>query len=144
MLVRYSPFSSVNTFAPLFRELDSFFQGPWRDAPGIPDAVSPQTDVYESDEALELRVDLPGHDPKQIQVELHEDVLTVRSERKAEVAKGRALRGERSFGLYARSFVLPPTIDGSAPEARYDNGVLTITLAKKAEAQPRQIEVKVK
>jgi HSP20 family protein len=110
------------------------------------DALVPAADVEETDEAVTVRMDLPGHDPKNIHVDVENDVLTVRSERRSETTEkdGRVHRRERSYGLYARSFVLPAIVDASKAEARYENGVLTVTLPKHAEARPKRIAVKVR
>ncbi|HYO54274.1 Hsp20/alpha crystallin family protein, partial [Archangium sp.] len=86
----------------------------------------------------------PGHDPKSIEVKVENDTLTLKSERKVERSdKDGARRLERSFGVYARSFVLPRTVDASRVEARYENGVLTLTVPRREEARPRVVEVKV-
>src|SRR5687768_12088048 len=93
-------------------------------------AFAPAADIVETENELELKVDLPGHDPKSLQVKVDGDTLTISSERKAEKRERREhyLRTERSYGMFARSFVLPITVDGTRCEAQYDNGVLTITL----------------
>jgi HSP20 family protein len=104
----------------------------------------PPADIYETAEGITLHVDLPGHDPKSIEVKVENDTLSLKSERKVERSdKEGARRLERSFGVYARSFVLPRTVDASRVEARYDNGVLTLTLPRREEARPRVVEVKV-
>jgi len=101
-------------------------------------------DIVETENTIQVKVDLPGHSAKDIQVKLEGDTLTIQSERKQEKEeKGENyLRTERSYGLFNRSFVLPSSVDGSKPEARYLNGVLTVTLPKAEAAKPRVIEVK--
>jgi len=110
------------------------------------DALIPPADVAETADAITVRIDLPGHDARNIAVHVENDVLTVRSERKAETERKdeRMYRSERTYGLYARSFALPATVDAQKAEARYDNGVLTITLPKRAEARPKAIDIKVR
>jgi HSP20 family protein len=107
-------------------------------------SLNPPADIVETQGEIQVKVDLPGHTAKDIQVKLEGDTLTIHSERKTEgEQKGENyLRTERSFGVYSRSFVLPATIDGSKPEARYVDGVLTVTLPKSEAARPRVIEVK--
>ena len=107
-------------------------------------SLNPPADIVETQSEIQVKVDLPGHTAKDIQVKLEGDTLTIHSERKTESEqKGENyLRTERSFGVYSRTFVLPATIDGSKPEACYVDGVLTVTLPKSEAARPRVIEVK--
>jgi len=146
MLTRYNPFNGSRSLS-LFNDFDNLFRdlavsnGAFREA----QSLIPVADVFESADAVRVKVDLPGHDPKDIHVRLEGDVLTIESERKVEkeTQEGSYLRTERSYGKYSRSFVLPQTVDGSKPEARFDHGVLTVNLPKREEVKPRSIEVKV-
>lgn len=147
MLNRWNPFEMSNgavalgplmakEFDQLFREL-SVRQGNSRE-------LVPPADIFETAEGITLQVDLPGHDAKSIEVKVENDTLTLKSERKVERSdKDGARRLERSFGVYARSFVVPRTVDASRVEARYENGVLTLTLPRREESRPRVVEVKV-
>jgi HSP20 family protein len=149
MLVRWNPFNQTSSqLSPfgsalaLSKEFDNLFRdfasgGPWT-------SLTPPADIVETENAIEVKVDLPGHSAKDIQVKLEGDTLTIQSERKTEkeVKGENTLRTERSYGTFSRSFVLPSTVDGSKPEARYVNGVLTVTLPKVEAARPRVIEVK--
>ncbi|HEX4804184.1 MAG TPA: Hsp20/alpha crystallin family protein [Myxococcaceae bacterium] len=107
-------------------------------------SLNPAADIVETENTIQVKVDLPGHSAKDIQVKLEGDTLTIQSERKQEKEeKGEnQLRTERSYGLFSRSFVLPSSVDGSKPEARYLNGVLMVTLPKAEAAKARVIEVK--
>jgi len=154
MLAKWTPFSNdtqpTSALAPV---LDSFFKdpffselsftAPWRAVSAL---GMPQTDILETESELQLRVDLPGHDPKSIQVKLEGDTLTLQSERQAESQQkgSNYLRTERTFGAFARSFVLPSTVDGSKCQAAYEHGVLTLTMPKREEAKPRAIEIQVR
>jgi len=144
MLNRFNPFD-VSTGAvalgPLMaKEFDQLF----RELSPRQRELVPPADIYETAEGITLHVDLPGHDPKSIEVKVENDTLSLKSERKVERSdKEGARRLERSFGVYARSFVLPRTVDASRVEACYDNGVLTLTLPRREEARPRVVEVKV-
>ncbi len=135
----YAGVSLLNDFDSLFRDV-ALPSSSWRSAgTGFPAA-----DVFESENALEVKVDLPGHDPKAIDVRLEGDTLTIASARIEETPKeGRYLRKGRSDEDCKLSFVLPQTVNGASPEARFDAGVLTITLPKREESKPRSIEVKV-
>jgi HSP20 family protein len=103
----------------------------------------PAADVAESEAAFLVTIDLPGHDPKAIELQVENDVLTVKSERKwAEPAEGTSVhRAERAHGTFFRSFTLPKTVDAGKVEARYEAGVLAVTLPKREEARARTISV---
>jgi HSP20 family protein len=141
MLARLNP--------PLFDDLfrGAFFndfvlpRGSWKG----PTTFAPPADIVETQGAIEVTVDLPGHDPKSLEVKLENRVLTIQSERKQErrAEQDGVLRAERSFGQFARSFELPDTVDAAKVEAKLENGVLTVTLPKREETKPRSIAVKV-
>jgi HSP20 family protein len=144
---RWNPFEMSNgavALGPLMaREFDQLFREFGVRPSGSRELV-PAADIYETAEGITLLVDLPGHDPKAIEVKVENDTLTLKSERKVERSdKEGARRLERSFGVYARSFVLPRTVDASKVEARYENGVLTLTVPRREESRPRVVEVKV-
>ncbi|QRK12787.1 Hsp20/alpha crystallin family protein [Archangium violaceum] len=146
MLTRWNPFIEMSNGAVAlgpFKEFDQLFRELSVRQGGARELVPP-ADIYETAEGITLQVDLPGHDPKAIEVKVENDTLTLKSERKVERPdKDGARRLERSFGVYTRSFVLPRTVDTSRVEARYENGVLTLTLPRREEARPRVVEVKV-
>ncbi len=102
-------------------------------------------DVLENETAYTVMTVLPGINPDNIDVRLHENVLTISAElARPEVEEDtRVLLSERLYGKFSRSINLPNEVDGDAVEAAYDNGVLTLTLPKVEEAQPRQIPVRV-
>ncbi len=107
---------------------------------------SPAVDIFETENSLVLKADIPDVDLKDIEVRVENDTLTVKGERKFEHnenSKGYH-RIERSYGNFVRSFVLPETVDNEKVGAEYKNGVLTITLPKKEAAKPRQVKVEVK
>ncbi len=142
------PSSALTPFTPslgLGADFDNLFDdfASWGLTP-LASTLAPAADIVETEKDIQLKIDLPGHSVKDIQVELEGDTLTVKSERKSEKEeKGETyLRTERSYGTFSRSFVLPSSVDGSKPEARYVDGVLTITLPKRETARPRVIEVK--
>ncbi len=102
-------------------------------------------EVAETENEIQVIVDLPGCSPKSLDVKLEGDTLTVQAERKLTIAgKARTSTGDdREVSRYARSFVLPNTIDGSQCHADYEHGVLTVTLPKRQEAKPRTVDIKV-
>ena len=106
-------------------------------------AAPPPADVVETEEAIVVRLDLPGHKSDDIQLKVENDVLTVEAERKLAETNGETFhRSERVFGRSARSFALPAVVDTGRTEASYVDGVLEITLPKRPEAKPRTIPVK--
>ncbi len=101
-------------------------------------------DVFETPEAVEVHVDLPGYDPNAIEVQLSGDTLHIRAERRQAVDQNTAfIRSERPFGSMARSFALPKSVDGANCDASYAHGVLTVKIPKREEAKPRNVQVKV-
>lgn len=102
-------------------------------------------DVVETETGYEVKVDLPGHDPKSIQVQLERDTLTLTSERKAAPRKetDTLLRVERPHGIFRRTFTLPKNVDANGIEASFEHGVLSVLIPKKEEEKARTIEVKV-
>lgn len=106
----------------------------------------PVVDIIENDDAILLKADLPGIDPKDVDIQVESDTLTLRGERQQEkdVKEEDYRRIERSYGSFVRSFTLPNTVDTEKIQAEYRNGVLELTLPKRAEAKPKQIKVAVK
>lgn len=106
---------------------------------------TPAVDIFETENELLLKADLPGVDMKHIDIQLENGTLALRGERKYEneTKEGGFHRVERSYGSFARYFTLPETVDPEHVNADYKNGVLTVTLPKKEIAKPRQIKVQV-
>ena len=105
----------------------------------------PPVDVYEDEHAIQLKLEVPGIDEKDIDVRLENNLLTIRGERKFEKEQKEENfhRIERRYGSFTRSFTLPNSVNAEDVKADYDKGVLTIKLGKKAEAKPKQIKVEV-
>jgi HSP20 family protein len=158
MLAKWNPFnggiarsSSVPEFDDLFREADSLLRSSFFNDQALPSSwwtshhLGVAADVIETENEIQVKMDLPGHDPKSLQVRLEGDTLTIQSERKQQAQEpGQSfLRAERSHGVFARSFVLPGTVDAQKCEAKYESGVLTVTAPKREEAKPRTLTIKV-
>jgi HSP20 family protein len=105
---------------------------------------APVVDVEEEAGEVTLTVELPGIDPKMVDITYENDVLTIRGEKKGARAEGdtRYHVVERGFGAFARSFRMPKGLDETKIDAQFDNGVLTIRVPKAAVPQPRKIEIK--
>jgi HSP20 family protein len=132
MLVRWTPF---NEMARLQQDLDSLFGGSTAAQPERVNGFTPAVDVVEDDQKFELYADLPGVSQADLDIQVEKDVLTIKGERK--VGK----KGERVSGAFSRAFSLPKHVDVEKIAASLKDGVLTLTLPKRPEAQPRQIKV---
>ena len=108
-------------------------------------AWAPSVDIYETEHELVVKADLPEVDPKDLDIRVENNILTIRGERKFEkkVNEDNYLRVERSYGSFARSFTLANTVNSEAIKADYQNGVLTLSIPKREEAKPKQIKVNV-
>lgn len=106
---------------------------------------APSVDIYETENELVIKADLPEVSEKDIDVRIENNMLTIRGERKFEqkVKEENYLRVERSYGSFGRSFSLPATVNAEAIKAEYKNGVLTVAVPKRAEAKPKQVKVNV-
>ncbi|MGH7508921.1 MAG: Hsp20/alpha crystallin family protein [Gemmatimonadales bacterium] len=130
----------------LNRFLDDAFAGwPTPDQSSvITSAWFAPTDVSEDAEGIQIAMELPGVDPDDVGLSLENNVLTIRGEKKqrAEERNERVHRFERTYGTFERTFVLPNTLDPEGIDARYENGVLFVTVPKAERAKPREIPVK--
>ncbi len=108
-------------------------------------AWAPSVDIYETEHELVVKADLPEVDPKDLDIRVENNILTIRGERKfkKKVNEENYLRVERSYGSFARSFTLASTVNSEAIKADYQNGVLTLSIPKREEAKPKQIKVNV-
>jgi HSP20 family protein len=106
---------------------------------------APAVDIYETENELVVKADLPDVSEKELDVRVENNTLTIRGERKFEkkVNEENYLRVERTYGAFSRSFSLPNTVNNEAIAAEYKNGVLTVTLPKRAESKPKQVKVNV-
>jgi len=108
-------------------------------------SFAPPVDIYEDEHTIAVKMEVPGIDEKDIDVRIENTTLTVHGERKIEKEEKEEnfRRIERQYGSFTRSFTLPSSVDMGQVTANYDKGVLKISLAKKAEAKPKQIKVNV-
>ncbi len=106
--------------------------------------IMPSLDMAETNDALEIRMDIPGIEPKDIHIQVSDHVLTIDGHRKEErEEKGKTFhRMERRSGSFSRSLTLPCHVKDEAVEAEYKNGILTVRLPKAEEAKARNIPVK--
>ena len=104
---------------------------------------APSVDIYETENELVVKADVPDVDPKDIDVRVENQTLTIAGERKFEDTSNQKgyHRIERSYGNFVRSFAVPNAFDTDQINAAYKNGVLTVTLTKKEAAKPRQVKI---
>ena len=118
--------------------------------PVLPESIGwlPAMEIVEGEKELKLSAELPGLEEKNIDVTVDEGVLTIRGEKleekKEEKEDKKFYLYERSYGTFERSFALPTTIDAAKIEAKFEKGVLTVTMPKVAEAKPKALKVAVK
>ena len=144
MLSRYRDWSDIDRTFSMMDELRSRMNqlfnepGEYRAA-----AVFPRLNLFDTGSALLLKADVPGLSEKDVELTINQDVLTLSGERRADAPEGYSVhRQERTPIRFSRSFTLPCRINPENASASIKDGVLTVTLAKAAEAQPRQISVK--
>jgi len=144
-IVRWNPLHDMATNQErLSRILDGFYARPQEDF--ARSAWVPAVDIYSNgDHELVLKAELPDMKEEEIDLTVEDNTLTLRGERKfdAEVTEDQFHRIERSYGSFARTFALPPTVDAGKVSAQYKAGVLTVRLPRRAEAKPKQIKVEV-
>jgi len=140
-LSHFDPLANLRAFEDAFSRMltEPASNRPW----------APPVDIYETENELVLKADLPDVDLEDIDVRVENQTLTIAGERKFEAPQqdGDGNKGyhriERSYGNFVRSFGVPQTFDTEKIAAAFKNGVLTVTLPKKEAAKPRQIKVEV-
>jgi len=143
-IARWEPFRGVTTLQDQINRLfNETFERKGEES--SLSAWAPAVDIYETEQELVVKADLPDVDPKDLDIRVENNLLTIRGERKFEkkVSEENYLRVERSYGSFARSFTLANTVNSEAIKADYQNGVLTLTIPKREEAKPKQIKVNV-
>ena len=146
-LTRFVPFRSpFQDMSVLQNRLNSIFSDFNRT--GSEDELTtgsfiPPVDVYENQHKLVLKLEVPGIKQDDLQINLENQTLTIRGERKFESDEKEENfhRVERRYGSFVRSFTLPQTVDTNNVTANCDAGVLTIEMTKKAEAKPKQVKI---
>lgn len=145
-LVRWEPFRDLLTtqreFDRLFRETFSpiFGEGELSTR-----TWAPPVDICETDSNIVLNAELPGVDPKDVEIRVENNTLFLKGERRfeKETKEENYHRVERSYGSFSRSFSLPNSIEADKVAAEYKDGLLTLTLPKREEAKPKTIKIAV-
>jgi HSP20 family protein len=141
---RWAPFQQLSS---LREEIDRLFESPLMPVTGSQPFFGgwcPAIDLYEDKDSLTFRCELPGMKKEEIDISLHEGVLTVSGERKleAKLTNAETHRSERFAGRFQRSVTLPVSVDAEKIKATYKDGILSVTMPKAEEAKPKQIHVK--
>jgi HSP20 family protein len=143
-ITRWDPFHNLST---LQDQVNRLFEGsfPGRSDQSALTTWAPAVDIYETENELVLKADLPEVNEKDLDIRIESNILTIKGERNFEqkVKEDNYLRVERTYGSFSRSFSLPSTVDNGSIKAEYKNGVLTVELPKRAESKPRQVKINV-
>ncbi len=135
-LARWDPFKAIAPFESLF-DIPTLLR-PVRAAA----FAGPRMDVAENDNAYQLAVELPGVSKEAIQVSVYDNSVTISAEVAAPEQENTAwLLRERGYGKFSRTIALPEAVDDEASEARYSDGVLTLTLKKKSASQQKRLAI---
>jgi len=142
-LSRFEPFRGVTLQDQINRLFNDVFERQGEESNLT--TWAPAVDIFETEHELVVKADLPEIDPKELDIRVENNILTIRGERKFEskVSQDKQLRVERAYGSFSRSFSLANTVNSEAIKADYQNGVLTLTVPKREEAKPKQIKVNV-
>jgi HSP20 family protein len=144
-ITRWDPFRNVAT---LQEQVNRLFENSAQAGRADNSALTswaPAVDIYETENELVLKADLPELNEKDLDIRVENNMLTIRGERKFEqkVKEENYLRIERTYGSFSRSFALPNTVNTEAIKAEYKNGVLSVELPKRAESKPKQVKINV-
>jgi HSP20 family protein len=144
-LARWTPYRDMMSMRDEMNRVlnEAFGRGANDESAWFSGAWSPPVDIFETDEALVMKAELPGFSKDDISIEMKENTLVVKGERKRddEVKEGNYHRMERVYGAFQRSFLLPTTVDQEKVRASYKDGVLELRLPKVQAAQPKRIAV---
>lgn len=141
-LTQWKPVRSLAALE--INRLNRMFESAFPDEPIDRSAWVPPVDIYETeDKSVVVTVELPAMNREDIKVTFENEVLSIEGERKfvSQVDKEHYHRVERGYGSFRRSFTLPGSVDAGRVDATYQNGLLTVTLPRREEARPKQIQV---
>ncbi len=144
-IVRYNPWAAHKTLQDEMKALlDRFFPADEADQSNVVTSQwTPRVDIKEEPNRFVILADIPGVDPKDIEVHMEKSILTIKGERSSEAKEEteKFTRVERSRGLFYRRFALPDSADADGITAKGQHGVLEIVIPKKPETTPRRIQI---
>jgi HSP20 family protein len=137
-LIKWDPFGEFNTL----NRLGGFLNRNW-EAPASTTAWNPAVDIFENDNEIVIKAELPGMNAKDIEVKFENNVLVLKGERRfeKETKEENYHRVEREYGTFSRAFTVPFAVKGDNVTAEYKDGVLKVVLPKKEEIKPKPIKV---
>ena len=146
-IVRWEPFRNLVSTQEQFNRLfnDTFSRMFGENEPATRTQWSPPVDIYENDQNIVLKAELPGVDPKDVDIRVEDGTLYLKGERKfeKETKEENYHHVERSYGTFVRTFQLPRSVNTDNVVAEYKDGVLTLTLPKREEAKSKTIKIQV-
>jgi HSP20 family protein len=144
-IVRWSPWRRMETFSDRMNRLfdDSHFPTVWVNKEMDLSNWKPVVDIYDHDDKISIKAELPGIDKKDVEVDLKDGVLTIKGERtyENEVNEDKYYRKERAFGKFHRSFHVPADVDPEKITADFKDGILHLEIPKPEENKPKKITV---
>jgi len=143
-ITRWDPFRDLGLLQDRMNRLFDDAGRGWRaDEPSATTPWSPAVDIYETENEILVQAELPGVDRKDITLNLENNVLTLKGERRfeKETKQENYHRIERSYGAFSRSFSIPASVDDEKIRADYKDGILKIALPKKELVKPKQIKI---
>jgi len=143
-VVRWDPFRDLNMLQDRMNRLFEDASRNWKgDEPAATTTWSPAVDIFETESEIVVKAEVPGMERKDITLNLENNVLTLRGERRflKEAKEENYHRIERSYGGFSRAFSIPATVDEEKIRADYQDGVLKIVLPKKEQLRPKQIKI---
>ena len=140
VLARWDPFRELEE---LQERVNRVFQERLRGGEGRERAWAPVVDAFEDDESIIIQAELPGLKREDIDIEITEDSLTIRGERKFEDENKKYMRVERPYGPFARTFAINVPVKLGDVKAKYTDGVLEVVLPKAEETKPKKVQVSV-
>ena len=138
-LIRWDPFREFNALPSRFGD---FFRKDW-EAPLSTTAWNPSVDIFENDNEVVVKAELPGMNAKDIEVRLENNVLMLKGERRfeKETKEENYHRVEREYGTFSRTFALPAAVNGDKVTAEYKDGILKVVMPKKEETKTKPIKI---
>jgi HSP20 family protein len=143
-IIRWDPFRDLATLRERMNRLfEDAYTSRGEEKDLIASTWNPSVDIYETENALVMKAELPGINENDIELKIEDSTLTLKGDRKfeKETKEDNYHRIERSYGSFYRSFTLPRNIDQDKIKAESENGILKVTLPKKAELKPKKVKI---
>ena len=142
-IITWDPFRGLVTREKMNRIFEGALTSRGEEQDMAASTWTPSVDIHENENELVLSAEVPGIEDKDIEIEIENNTLSIKGERKIEkeTKEENYHRIERSYGSFSRSFTLPTNVNQDNIKAEYDNGVLRISLPKKPELKPKKVKV---